>query len=139
MNYLSQINTETIRMAINDALNVYSAKEQIDLRRISDKLRNNPSMYSLYTTEKDQIASAINDALYLLDNLSNINDLQTNNIENHSQNRKAIGGSLKNSESIDKSSCASDANPIELAAYRDELERILEVLQDDSERSPRGE
>ena len=140
MNYLSQINTETIRLAINDALNEYSRDEQINLRRISDKLRVNQSMYALYNTEKDQIASAINDALYLLDNLSNINDLQTNDIENHSQNRKANGRkSQRISESIDKSTFVSDADPSELAAYRDELERILEVLQRDSERSPRGE
>ena len=99
MNYLSQINTETIRLAINDALNEYSRDEQINLRRISDKLRVNQSMYSLYHSEKDQISSAINDALFLLDNLT-----------------------------LD-----SDDNPMELANYRDELERILVILQRDSE------
>ena len=108
MNYLSQINTETIRMAINDAINEYTESEQINLRRISDKLRVNQSMYSLYHSEKDQISSAINDALFLLDN-------------------------------IDKSQLASDGDLVDLAAYRDELERILEILQKDSERSPRGE
>ena len=111
MNYLSQCNTDTIRMAINDAINEYPRDEQINLQRISDKLRDNPSMYSLYNSEKDQIASAINDALYLLDLID---------IENHSQNRKAI---------IEKSQSVTDADPVELAAYRDELERILEVLQ----------
>ena len=121
MNYLSQCNTDTIRMAINDAINEYPRDEQINLQRISDKLRDNPSMYSLYNSEKDQIASAINDALYLLDLID---------IENHSQNRKAI---------IEKTQSVTDADPVELAAYRDELERILEVLQSDSERSPRGE
>ena len=115
MNYLSQCNTDTIRMAINDAINEYPRDEQINLQRISDKLRVNPSMYSLYNSEKDQIASAINDALYLLDLI---------NIENHSQNKKA---------SIDKSQSVTDADPVELAAYRDELERILEILQKDSE------
>ncbi|SVB58031.1 uncharacterized protein METZ01_LOCUS210885 [marine metagenome] len=131
MNYLSQCNTDTIRMAINDAISEYSENEQINLRRISDKLRVNQSMYALYNTEKDQIASAINDALYLLDLID---------IENHSQNRKANGRkSQRISESIDKSTFVSDADPSELAAYRDELERILEVLQRDSERSPRGE
>ena len=131
MNYLSQCNTDTIRMAINDAINEYPRDEQINLQRISDKLRDNPSMYSLYNSEKDQIASAINDALYLLDLID---------IENHSQNRKANGRkSQRISESIDKSTFVSDADPSELAAYRDELERILEVLQRDSERSPRGE
>ena len=131
MNYLSQCNTDTIRMAINDAISEYSENEQINLRRISDKLRVNQSMYALYNTEKDQIASAINDALYLLDAID---------IENHSQNRKANGRkSQRISESIDKSTFVSDADPSELAAYRDELERILEVLQRDSERSPRGE
>ena len=99
MNYLLQINTETIRMAINDAINVYSESEQINLRRISDKLRVNQSMYSLYHSEKDQISSAINDALFLLDNLT-----------------------------LD-----SDGDPMELANYRDELERILVILQRDSE------
>ena len=108
-------------MAINDAISEYSENEQINLRRISDKLRVNQSMYSLYNTEKDQIASAINDALYLLDAID---------IENHSQNKKA---------NIEKSQCVTDADPVELAAYRDELERILEVLQNDSESSPRGE
>jgi len=108
MNYLSQINTETIRLAINDAINEYTESEQINLRRISDKLRVNQSMYSLYHSEKDQISSAINDALFLLDN-------------------------------IDKSQLASDGDLVDLAAYRDELERILEILQKDSERSPRGE
>lgn len=108
MNYLSQINTETIRLAINDAINVYSESEQINLRRISDKLRVHPSMYSLYHSEKDQISSAINDALFLLDD-------------------------------IDKSQLASDGEAAEWATYRDELERILEVLQNDSESSPRGE
>ena len=118
-------------MAINDAINEYPRDEQINLQRISDKLRDNPSMYSLYNSEKDQIASAINDALYLLDLID---------IENHSQNRKANGRkSQRISESIDKSTFVSDADPSELAAYRDELERILEVLQRDSERSPRGE
>ena len=108
MNYLLQINTETIRMAINDAINVYSESEQINLRRISDKLRVPPSMYSLNHSEKDQISSAINDALFLLDN-------------------------------IDKSQLASDGEAAEWTIYRDELERILEILQKDSERSPRGE
>ncbi len=108
MNYLSQINTETIRMAINDAINEYTESEQINLRRISDKLRVNQSMYSLYHSEKDQISSAINDALFLLDN-------------------------------IDKSQLASDGEAAEWATYRDELERILKILQKDSERSPRGE
>ena len=108
MNYLSQINTETIRLAINDAINEYTESEQINLRRISDKLRVNQSMYSLYHSEKDQISSAINDALFLLDN-------------------------------IDKSQLASDGEAAEWATYRDELERILEILQKDSERSPRGE
>ena len=121
MNYLSQCNTVTIRMAINDAISEYSENEQINLRRISDKLRVNQSMYSLYNTEKDQIASAINDALYLLDSIS---------IENHSQLER---------RSIDKSQSVTDADPNELAAYRDELERILVILQSDSERSPKGE
>ena len=121
MNYLSQCNTDTIRMAINDAISEYSENEQINLRRISDKLRVNQSMYSLYNTEKDQIASAINDALYLLDAID---------IENHSQNKKA---------NIEKSQCVTDADPIELATYRDELERILSILQSDSDRLPRGE
>ena len=121
MNYLSQINTDTIRMAINDAINEYPREEQIHLQRISDKLRVHPSMYSLYNTEKDQIASAINDALYLLDSIS---------IENHSQLER---------RSIDKSQSVTDADPNELAAYRDELERILVILQRDSERSPKGE
>ena len=108
-------------MAINDAISEYSESEQINLRRISDKLRVNQSMYALYNTEKDQIASAINDALYLLDAID---------IENHSQNRKA---------NIEKSQFVTDADPVELAAYRDELERILRILQSDSERSPKGE
>jgi len=99
MNYLSQINIETIRMAINDAISEYPREDQIHLQRISDKLRDNPSMYSLYNSEKDQIASAINDALFLLDNLT-----------------------------LD-----SDGNPEELATYRDEMERILVILQKDSE------
>ena len=86
-------------MAINDAINEYPRDEQINLQRISDKLRVNQSMYSLYHSEKDQISSAINDALFLLDNLT----------------------------------FDSDGNPNELAAYRDELERILEILQKDSE------
>ena len=108
-------------MAINDAISEYSENEQINLRRISDKLRVNQSMYSLYNTEKDQIASSINDALYLLDAID---------IENHSQNKKA---------NIEKSQCVTDADPIELATYRDELERILSILQSDSDRLPRGE
>jgi hypothetical protein len=99
MNYLSQINIDTIRMAINDAINEYPQEDQIALRRISEKLRDNPSLYSLYHTEKDQISSAINDALFLLDDLT-----------------------------LD-----SDGDPIDLATYRDELERILVVLQNDSE------
>jgi hypothetical protein len=99
MNYLSQINTDTIRMAINDALNEYTREEQIHLRRISDKLRVTPSMYSLNHSEKDQISSAINDALFLLDNLT----------------------------------FDSDGDRVELATYHDELERILVILQNDSE------
>lgn len=102
-------------MAINDALNEYTREEQIHLQRISDKLRVNPSMYSLYNTEKDQIASAINDALYLLDSIG---------IENDSQLER---------RSIEKSQSVTDADPNELAIYRDELERILVILQNDSE------
>ena len=102
MNYLSQIDTEIIRMAINDAINEYTIDEQTNLRRISDKLRVNQSMYSLYHSEKDLISSAINDALFLLDN-------------------------------IDKSQLASDGEATEWATYHDELERILVILQKDSE------
>ena len=71
MIYLSELtrsHIESIRCAINDALQEYSTIEQRTLQRISDKLRE-ASVYSLNHSELNLVCSCLHDSLHILDDL----------------------------------------------------------------------
>jgi hypothetical protein len=74
MRYLSDItetHIDTIGQAMHDVLPEYDYDKSLQLRvyRISQTLRENPSMYQLSSEDIDCVCMCLNDCLYILDDL----------------------------------------------------------------------
>ena len=74
MKYLSDItetHIDTIVQALHDTLPEYDYDKPLQLRvyRISQTLRENPSMYQLSSEDLDCVCVCLNDCLYVLDDL----------------------------------------------------------------------
>ena len=74
MKYLSDItetHIDTIAQAMHDVLPEYDYDKSLQLRvyRISQTLRENPSMYQLSSEDMDCICMCLNDCLYVLDDI----------------------------------------------------------------------
>jgi hypothetical protein len=74
MRYLSDItetHIDTIGQAMHDVLPEYDYDKSLQLRvyRISQTLRENPSIYQLSSEDLDCVCMCLNDCLYVLDDL----------------------------------------------------------------------
>ena len=74
MKYLSDItetHIDTIGQALHDVLPEYDYDKPLQLRvyRISQTLRENPSIYQLSSEELDLLSMTLNDTLYVLDDI----------------------------------------------------------------------
>ena len=87
---ITEKNMEAVKIALNDAISDIDKelKEDVTGRKrvelldykdkylkVSNKLRQNPSIYSLNETELDIVAGGLNDAIQLLDDLLESGDL----------------------------------------------------------------
>ena len=74
MKYLSDItesHVDTIGQAMHDTLQEYDYDKSLQLRvyRISQTLRENPSIYQLSSEDLDCVCMCLNDCLYVLDDI----------------------------------------------------------------------